>query len=112
MEDTLACILTTEIDLQRRLETLLKQLERDEDFSVHEAFNTIDKYKEGHISMANLQNWFRSLGVYLIERELHAIIRRIDLDGDGKVSFKEFQDFFENQISGGAHLTRPPAQRR
>ena len=58
--------------------------------------------------MDNLQTWFRQFGKYLVERELHAIIRRIDLDGDGKISFKEFADFFESQISDLANLTKKP----
>lgn len=82
--------------MQKRLETLVKQLEFNQDYSVYAAFRCIDKHNEGNINMENLQGWFRSFGVYLIERELHAIIRRIDLDGDGRIKFEEFADFFTN----------------
>lgn len=90
------------------MEVLVKELEINQDYNVYSTFRNIDKFNEGFIHMENLQNWFRSFGNYLVESELHAIIRRIDLDGDGKISFKEFADFFDTQISESTYLIKPP----
>ena len=64
------------------------------DYSIYAAFRTIDRYSEGNINMANLQEFFRAFGNYLVETELFAIVRRIDTDGDGRINFEEFADFF------------------
>ena len=32
----------------------------------------------------------------MVEQETFAIIRRVDTDGDGVLTFDEFQDFFTN----------------
>jgi hypothetical protein len=37
--------------------------------------------------------------VHLLENEVYAIIRRIDIDGDAKISFEEFSNFFLNLTS-------------
>lgn len=49
--------------------------------------------------MANLQDFFRGFGNYLVEQEVFAIIRRIDTDGDARLSFEEFADFLTIQVN-------------
>ena len=41
----------------------------------------------------------RSQGARLIDREIFAIIRRIDTDGDAKIAFDEFADFFCKDVN-------------
>lgn len=43
----------------------------------------------------------------MVEEESYAIVRRMDTDGDAKLSFEEFSDFFKNQVNVEAPLTRP-----
>ena len=43
-------------------------------------------------------------GTYPTELELNAIIRRIDTDGDEKLSYEEFADFFSSQVNEEAAL--------
>ena len=85
---------------------MLKDIEERPDFSFTTAFNTVDRYGEGSINMANLQDFLRTFGCYMIERELFAAIRRVDTDGDAKISFDEFKDFFVNQINKEAHMLK------
>ena len=37
--------------------------------------------------------------VHLLENEVYAIIRRIDIDGDARISFEEFSNFFLSSTS-------------
>ena len=50
----------------------------------------------------------RSQGARLIDREIFAIIRRIDTDGDAKISFEEFADFFCSQVNMETPMHRQP----
>ena len=43
-------------------------------------------------------------GSYPTDLELSAIIRRIDTDGDGSLSFDEFTDFFLSQVNEEAAM--------
>ena len=51
-----------------------------------------------------MTDFFRSHGIYLVPKEIFAIIRRIDVDGDARISFKEFKEFFDQHLSGEAPL--------
>ena len=44
----------------------------------------------------------------LIDREIFAIIRRIDTDGDAKICFDEFADFFCNQVNAETPMHKVP----
>jgi len=54
--------------------------------------------------MANLTHFFKKHGDYLIQNEVYAILRRIDVDGDARISFDEFRNFFQNHLSPDAEL--------
>lgn len=65
----------------------------DETSSVDEIrmiFNIFDVDKKGFIELKNLKRIARELGESLNERDLMELIRKSDLDGDGKVSFDDF----------------------
>lgn len=62
--------------------------------------------------MANLQDWFRQFGNYLTEQEVFAVIRRIDTDGDAKLSFEDFSEFFHGQVDGEAPLIMTAAMKK
>ena len=81
------------------MNALIQDLESRPDYSTFAAFRTIDRYNEGSINMANLQDFFRGFGVYLVEQEVFAIIRRIDTDGDARLCYEEFADFFSTQVN-------------
>lgn len=73
---------------------LVKELCAQPDYSPYAAFRTVDRYNEGSIHMNNLQDFFRGFGNYLTEQETFAVVRRIDTDGDARLNFEEFADFF------------------
>ena len=69
------------------------ELEIRYDYSIHSSFRAIDRYNEGYIDTYNLGQFLKNNGHYASERELIAIIRRIDTDGDAKLSYSEFSEF-------------------
>ena len=74
----------------------VRELSLRPDYSAYAAFRTIDRYEEGCINVINLQDWFRQFGTYLTEQEVFAAIRRIDTDGDAKLNFDDFAEFFKS----------------
>ena len=75
---------------------LVSDLENQPDYSVQSAFRTVDRFNEGYLTVPNLTDFFRHNGLYLIQNEVYAIIRRLDVDGDARIGFEEFKYFFEN----------------
>ncbi|OMJ94081.1 hypothetical protein SteCoe_2855 [Stentor coeruleus] len=53
-------------------------------------FNIFDVDKKGFIELKNLKRIARELGESLNEKDLMELIRKSDLDGDGKVNFDDF----------------------
>ncbi len=93
IESALLDVIEKEIDLQRRLDVLKRELETRYDYSTLAAYRSVDKYNDGRIDTHNLGSFLRSTGHYASERELLAIVRRIDTDGDARLSYAEFSDF-------------------
>mmetsp|Transcript_28568 Transcript_28568/g.35341 ORF Transcript_28568/g.35341 Transcript_28568/m.35341 type:complete len:98 (-) Transcript_28568:1261-1554(-) len=96
---SLVRLLQHEVDFIRRMNALVRDLNSRPDYSPYAAFRTIDRHNEGSINMNNLQDFFRGFGNYLVEQEVFAIVRRIDTDGDARLSFEEFADFFSTQVN-------------
>jgi len=96
IESAMASILERELDLQRREEILKRDCEYRHDYTQYNAYRSIDKYNDGRIDSFNLGQFFRAQGHYATERELLAVIRRIDTDGDAKISFSEWSDFLRS----------------
>ncbi len=102
IERALLDILEKEVDLQRRLDILKRELEVRYDFSSLAAYRSIDRYNDGRINTFNLGTFLRSVGHYASETELLAIVRRIDTDGDAQLSYSEFAEFIRS--------TNPPSR--
>ena len=51
----------------------------------------------GLITEEELQTTMNSLGEPMNEKEVKAMIAEADLDGDGKINFKEFQILMDNK---------------
>jgi EF-hand domain pair len=79
--------------LHRRQDILKTELEVRYDYTTYAAFRAIDRYSEGNINTLNLLQFLKNNGHYATEREALAIIRRIDTDGDAKLSYTEFSEF-------------------
>jgi Ca2+-binding EF-hand superfamily protein len=98
IELSISAILEKEIDLQRRLEVLKRELEVQYDYSPYAAFRSVDRYNSGRIDSVNCGAFLRQNGHYASELELLAIVRRIDTDGDATVNYQEFSEFVRPAI--------------
>ena len=105
----MAEILQKEIALQRAVEGYKYQLAACPEYSNEEAFNLIEGFRSNvHTQVfdkSKLDFFLRSTGIDASEHEILAIIRRLDIDGDNTVTFKEFIDFMK-PIAGISHLHR------
>jgi len=93
IEIGITTVIEKEIDLQRKLEALKRELEIQYDYSPFAAFRSVDRYNSGLITSVNLGAFLRQNGHFASEMELLAIVRRIDTDGDASVDYNEFAEF-------------------
>lgn len=63
------------------------------DFSPYAAFKSVDKLCEGSINRCNLNSFLRQNGFFATEREITAIIRRMDTSCTSRVTYSDFADF-------------------
>ncbi len=90
VERDLTNLLVAEIDLHRTSEKLKQQLESQLDFSQEGAYAAIDDWRYGYIDVRNLYRFFKNNRSKATEEDCVAIIRRLDLDADSKLSKEEF----------------------
>jgi Ca2+-binding EF-hand superfamily protein len=93
IELALTNVIEKEIDLQRRLEALKRELECQYDYSPYAAFRSVDRYNSGRVDQVNMGAFLRQNGHYASEMELLAIVRRMDTDGDAILLYSEWADF-------------------
>ena len=82
------------------------------DWTPSAAFYTIDSLKEGAINHRNVASFLIINGYYSTESETIAIIRRLDLDADQKISYEEFSEGMKPQASfediGASSFSKSP----
>ena len=61
-------------------------------FNIDKAFTAIDDWSYGYIDKKNLKSFLRKHGYLASTSETMAIIRRLDLDADARLSKQEFAD--------------------
>ena len=111
IELAISNVVEKEIDLQRRLEILKRELECQYDYSPFAAFRSVDRYNSGRIDTVNCGAFLRQNGHYASEMELLAIIRRIDTDGDAVIVYSEFAEFVRPSIPAPRSIACPPPAR-
>jgi Ca2+-binding EF-hand superfamily protein len=83
-------LLEKEVTLQRDLEYARRDLGMKHDWDMLAAFRTIDRLGLSYIDRGQLQDFLlrHSLSSYL--EDVDAILRRLDVDADGRLSYTEF----------------------
>merc|ERR1712087_157092 len=85
-----------EVDFDESCSMMIRRMEdEDGDEEILEAFQVIDRDGDGFISEADLKDLMTNLGEKVTEEELKDMIREVDLDNDGQVSFAEFVAMFD-----------------
>ncbi|CAG9319367.1 unnamed protein product [Blepharisma stoltei] len=92
VEFLLSRLLEKEISLQRRLETIRKELEASPDFSIFKAFETIDYPPTSFVTRNKIFDFLRKNLVSAFNDDIDGILRRLDIDGDERLSYGEFSD--------------------
>ena len=84
------------IDFEEFIELMVKHGSNiDEDIA--ESFKVFDRDGDGLITEDELQITMDNLGEPMNEVEVKAMIDEADLDGDGKINFKEFQQLMDKK---------------
>lgn len=65
------------------------------DWTLQAAFSVIDLDKIGFIEFKSIMSFLCNTGYHASEGEVIAIIRRLDIDADQRVSFEEFRNSLE-----------------
>ena len=60
IEEALVNILVAEIDLHKRVKLQVRDLKKQRDFNVYDAFRSIDRFNEGFINEGNLSDFFKN----------------------------------------------------
>lgn len=99
VEQALTTLLIREVKLQIKAENIKRLLEAQYDFNIQSAYKVIDDWSYGYLDSRNFRRFLRGMGVLLQKPELVSLIRRIDLDGDAKISYEEFFEGVKSQFS-------------
>jgi len=86
-----------EVDFFEFLQMIVKRLEglnKDENLMV--AFKLFDRDEDGFISQMELRTVMYNLGERCTEEEFNDMIREIDTDNDGRISYQEFVNGVRN----------------
>jgi hypothetical protein len=95
-ERGLVSLIESENCYQNQVSFLRSNLTARYDFDVYSCYRLIDKFGSGIDSFA-LREFLKLNGHYSLGEDLDAIIRRLDIDGDGRISWAEFSQ----AVSGG-----------
>lgn len=89
MEMALVNLINQELRVFKELEKLTYDMERRPDYSVFGVYRCIDRNNEGRLDRVNLDHFFKLQNLFLTDRELYAIIRRVDTTADQTISLEE-----------------------
>lgn len=83
-------LLEKEILYQRTIEDFKRSLSARYDFNLLDAFKLIDRPSTAFITVDKLYSFLRRNGISVFEEDMDAILRRLDTDADGRLSYSEF----------------------
>ena len=92
IEFELCKLFVKEIAYHQRIEKLKQELACKGDFDIKSGFKAIDDWSYNYIDFANLKRFLKSAGHVATNKELAAVIRRLDLNADSRLSLEEFEE--------------------
>jgi Ca2+-binding EF-hand superfamily protein len=93
IEHALADIFAKELALNQNLEIIKNKLRQKYDYSTQSVFKAIDGRNQNYIGMYSLAEFLGKAGFRATERESVAILRRLDVEGNGKITFANLAEF-------------------
>jgi len=92
VERDLTKLIMSEIELHRKSEKLKQQLESSLDYSEEAVYGVVDDWGYGFVDTRNIKGFFRNNKYKATDEDCVAIIRRMDLDADSKLTKEEFMN--------------------
>ena len=65
------------------------------DFSRYDAYRALDHYRMNSLLREDLRSFMNRNGVYASALDADNLMRRMDMDQDGRIIYTEFCDFLE-----------------
>lgn len=90
-----------EMHYHLKVEGEKKTLERQVDFSTVAAFTVIDQQRHGYLDFEAIRKFLSKFKKEVSKSDVNSIIRRMDVDADGKISFREFSHGITPEYPGG-----------
>lgn len=90
VERELAFLFESEIEYHVQVEQAKRELTARYDWSCMQAFETVDRHREKYLTYQNVHDFCRQNDFRASELDIVAVIRRMDMDADQRVSFDEF----------------------
>jgi Ca2+-binding EF-hand superfamily protein len=103
----LARLIEKELNFQRTLEIGRRDLALRPDFSSISAFSILDFPSTNSISREKIKDFLKRNGKFALDDDIDAVLRRVDVDGDERLSYSEFSDFLRTQEPPGSPRRSP-----
>jgi Ca2+-binding EF-hand superfamily protein len=78
------------------LEHMRRRLALHPSFTLQSAFEHCDVHKKGYLSAAEVQRLWAKVGVSGSEGEVKRVVKLMDVDGDGRVSYSDVSRWQEH----------------
>ena len=76
-------------------EEIKQRMDSCKSFNYDQAYEVIDDWNYGYIDKKNLKSFLRKHGSLMRKEEIIAIIRRMDLDADARLTREEFISYLK-----------------
>lgn len=87
-----------EIDFATFLNMLTERNEASSENEIKKFFDLFDREGLGYIEIKNLKNVVKDIGESLDDEDIVDLIRKSDLDGDGKVTYQDFYNIMSKAL--------------
>ena len=88
IDKSLGKVLEKEIELSREILYILKELKTRYDFNIHDLYHSVKNFN--FITPDSIRNFLEKNGFSYLESDIKSIIKRMDLNKDGKIDLSEF----------------------
>ncbi|CAG9334623.1 unnamed protein product [Blepharisma stoltei] len=89
-ENLLSRVMKLNLENETVAESLRQKLERRPLFSKTDAFQSVDRDRNGYITFNEFENLLQDYGIYVSRKDVENLMERYDKDKDGRVSYSEF----------------------
>ena len=83
---------------------------RSSQVTIERSFNNIDVDRNGEISMREMRRFLKKQG--MDSKSIKALIKKLDANGDGRISREEFTAGFGDFVTGEIHLPKKEKKKR